>query len=188
MREWGYARVSDRSQSLDLQLDALRAAGLNEKMIFVDNASGARSERAGLTTLLANLQAGDRVVCWRLDRLGRSVLHLCTLLERFEREGIALRSLTEGLDTTTPSGRMLFGILAALAHYERELIIERVRAGMKSAAARNVHLGRPPRLSFPQRQHACNLRAQGQSLKQIAALFRVHPSTIHRCVTEGAEK
>jgi DNA invertase Pin-like site-specific DNA recombinase len=108
------------------------------------------------------------------------------LLEELGARAIMFRSLTEGIDTSSASGRMIFNILAALASYERELIIERVRAGMRAAAARRVHLGRPRSLSHPQREHAVRLREEGQSLKQIAAIFRVHPATISRCVRTSA--
>ena len=185
-RMWGYARVSDDSQSLNLQLDALQAAGVDSKMIFTDQVSGARSDRPGLSALLENVGSGDCLAVWRLDRLGRSVAHLVQMLEDFGMRGIMFKSLTEAIDTSSPGGRMIFNVLAALACYERELIVERVRAGMRAAAARNVHLGRPRSLSLPQRLHARELRSEGQSLKRIAALFKVHPATISRCVRHGA--
>ena len=185
MRLLGYARVSDNAQSLNLQLDALRAAGVTSDLIFTDVTSGSRPDRPGLRQLLESLQPLDCLVVWRLDRLGRSVSHLVRLLEEFGHRGVMFRSLTEAIDTSTPSGRMIFNVLAALACYERELIVERVRAGMRSAAARNIHVGRPRALSFPQRLHARQLRDEGQSLKQIAALFRVHPSTVSRCVHDS---
>lgn len=180
----GYARVSDDGQSLNLQLDALRAAGVASELMFTDVTSGSRSDRPGLRRLLYSLQSGDCLAVWRLDRLGRSVSHLVHLLEDFGRRGVMFKSLTEAIDTSTPSGRMIFNVLAALAGYERELIVERVRAGMRSAVARNIHVGRPRALSFPQRLHARQLRDEGKSLKQIAALFRVHPATVSRCVRD----
>ena len=188
-RMWGYARVSDDAQSLDLQLDALQRAGVDPKMIFTDQVSGVRSDRPGLTALLGNMVEGDCLAVWRLDRLGRSVAHLVHMLEDFGTRGIMFKSLTEAIDTSSPAGRMIFNVLAALASYERELVVERVRAGMRAAASRNVHLGRPSSLSLPQRLHARELRSRGQSLKEIAALFEVHPATISRCVRHGdAEK
>ena len=180
---WGYARVSDDSQSLNLQLDALKRAGIERRMIFTDQLSGARSDRPGLDALLHEITPGQTLCVWRLDRLGRSVSHLVGLLEDFGHRGIMFKSLTEAIDTRTPSGRMIFGVLAALASYERELTVERVRAGMRAAAARNIHLGRPRSLSWPQRALARQLRSEGQSLKQIAAIFEVHPATISRCIT-----
>jgi DNA invertase Pin-like site-specific DNA recombinase len=185
---WGYARVSDEAQSLNLQLDALRSAGVDAEMIFSDRVTGARADRPGLAALLDKMSPGDCLAVWRLDRLGRSVIHLAQLLEQFGNRGIAFKSLTEAIDTSCPSGRMIFSIMASLACYERELIVDRVKAGMRAAAARNVHLGRPRSLSYHQRQHARRLRQEGQSLKQIAALFEVHPATISRCVCNGEEK
>lgn len=179
-RIWGYARISDEAQLLDLQLDALRATGIDDKMIFTDQASGAKANREGLSKLLELADRGDTITCWRLDRLGRSLSHLASLLDHFQQRGIALRSLNESIDTTTASGRMIFAIMASLSSYERELIVERVRAGMRAAARRGGHLGRPRSMSRPQREHAAQLRAQGQSLGEIAALFRVHPTTIQR--------
>jgi DNA invertase Pin-like site-specific DNA recombinase len=181
-RTWGYARVSDDAQSLNLQLDALRSVGIAEEMIFTDYASGARASRNGLNRLLEMISPHDHIVVWRLDRLGRSVAHLASLLELLNERHVTFRSLTEAIDTQTPSGRMLYSVMASLSAYERELVVERVRAGMSAAARRGVHLGRPSRLSLPQREHAAGLRAAGQSYKQIAALFRVHPSTIYRAV------
>jgi DNA invertase Pin-like site-specific DNA recombinase len=149
-------------------------------MIFTDHASGARSDRSGLNDLLDLLKAGDTLTVWRLDRLGRSLSHLAGLLEQFQRRGIALHSLNEAIDTTNPAGRMIFSIMASLATYERELIVDGVRAGMSAARRRNVHCGRPRSLTLAQREHAALLRAQGQSFGEIAALFRVHPSTVYR--------
>lgn len=181
-RTWGYARVSDDAQSLNLQLDALRSSGIPDEMILSDYASGARKSREGLNRLLEMISPNDHLVVWRLDRLGRSVSHLASLLETLNERRVTFRSLTESIDTQTPSGRMLFSIMASLASYERELVVERVRAGMTAAARRGVHLGRPRSLSLPQRQHASEMRAAGHSYKEIGALFRVHPSTVYRAI------
>jgi DNA invertase Pin-like site-specific DNA recombinase len=181
-RTWGYARVSDDAQSLNLQLDALRSVGIPDEMIFTDYASGAKANRDGLNRLLEMILPQDHVVVWRLDRLGRSVAHLASLLEMLNERKVTFRSLTEAIDTQTPSGRMLYSIMASLSAYERELVVERVRAGMSAAARRGIHLGRPRSLSLPQRQHASSMRAAGHSYKEIAALFRVHPSTIYRAI------
>lgn len=181
-RIWGYARVSDDAQSLNLQLDALRSVGIPDDMILTDYASGAKSSREGLNRLLEMILPHDHLVVWRLDRLGRSVAHLASLLEMLSARCVTFTSLTESIDTKTPSGRMLYSIMASLSAYERELVVERVRAGMTAAARRGVHLGRPRSLSLPQRQHASSMRAAGHSYKEIAALFRVHPSTIYRAI------
>ena len=128
----GYARVSDgTSQRHDLQMDALRAAGCER--IFVEAASGARADRTELAKLLEEARPGDTITCWRLNRIGRSLRHLTEMAEQLEQRGIALRSVTESIDTSTPSGRFLFNILGALGQMEREIIVERTKAGLRAA-------------------------------------------------------
>lgn len=138
----GYVRVSDKDQSEDLQVDALKAAGCT--MIYADHGvSGAITERRGLDDMLASLNKGDTLVVWKLDRLGRSTIHLLQLLSDLRDRGIDFQALTQGIDTTTAVGRMLYGQLAVFAEYERSLISERTKAGMAAAKARGVHVGRP---------------------------------------------
>lgn len=138
----GYARVSTDDQNLDLQINALDAAGCTR--IFTDKGiSGAQSERSGLTAARLALEEGDTLVVWRLDRLGRSLIHLIKLLDELGKQGVHFQSLTENLDTTSAGGRLVFHIMAALAEFERALISERTKAGMKAAKARGVHVGRP---------------------------------------------
>jgi DNA invertase Pin-like site-specific DNA recombinase len=136
-----YARVSQDTQDHTLQLDALRAAGCER--IFVETGSGSRADRVELAKLMETVREGDTVVCWRLDRIGRSLRHLIEMAERLQQRGVALRSLTENIDTSTPSGRFLFNILGALGQMEREIIVERTRAGLIAAAARGRRGGRP---------------------------------------------
>ena len=141
----GYARVSTKDQSLDLQVDALQEAGCEE--VYKEVASGARTARPVLDDLLTRLRADDVLVIWKLDRLGRSLKHLVTLTaELIERE-IGLISLNDPIDTTTPQGRLIFNIFASLAEFERDLIRERTQAGLKAARARGRKGGRPPGLS-----------------------------------------
>ena len=141
----GYMRVStdgDR-QVLDLQRDALFAAGVDERQLFEDRASGSRDNRAGLGKALAFIRAGDCLVVWKLDRLGRSLPHLLTTVTGLKERGVAFRSLTEQIDTTTPQGELLFHIFGALAQFERALIQERVQAGLAAARRRGRRGGRP---------------------------------------------
>ncbi len=141
----GYMRVStdgDR-QVMDLQRDALLAAGIDERHLFEDRASGSRGDRAGLTKVLAFLRLGDCLVVWKLDRLGRSLPHLLTTVIDLKKRGVAFRSLTEQMDTTTPHGEFLFHIFGALAQFERSLIQERVQAGLAAARRRGRRGGRP---------------------------------------------
>jgi DNA invertase Pin-like site-specific DNA recombinase len=141
----GYMRVStdgDR-QVLDLQRDALLSAGVDERHLFEDRVSGSRGDRAGLAKALAFVRPGDCLVVWKLDRLGRSLPHLLTTVTDLKVRGIAFRSLTEQMDTTTPQGEFLFHIFGALAQFERSLIQERVQAGLAAAQRRGRHGGRP---------------------------------------------
>jgi DNA invertase Pin-like site-specific DNA recombinase len=141
----GYMRVStdgDR-QVLDLQRDALLSAGVDERHLFEDRVSGSRGDRAGLAKALAFVRPGDCLVVWKLDRLGRSLPHLLTTVTGLKARGVAFRSLTEQMDTTTPQGEFLFHIFGALAQFERSLIQERVQAGLAAARRRGRHGGRP---------------------------------------------
>lgn len=144
----GYMRVSkvDGSQVLDLQKDALLAAGVDPHQIYEDHASGKRDDRPGLASCLKALRAGDVLIVWKLDRLGRDLRHLVNTVYDLTHRGIGFKVVTgqgAALDTTTPSGKLVFGIFAALAEFERELIAERTRAGLASARARGRHGGRP---------------------------------------------
>src|SRR5450631_26922 len=137
----GYARISTAEQTLDLQQDALKAAGCER--FFTDTASGSVSDRPGLTETLSFLRDGqDTLVVWRLDRLGRSLRHLIDTVSQLEERGVGFRSLTESIDTTTPSGRLVFHVFGALAEFERELVRERTRAGLDAARAGATAVGR----------------------------------------------
>ena len=141
----GYMRVStdgDR-QVLDLQRDALQAAGVDERQLFEDRASGSRDDRTGLAKALAFLKPGDCLVVWKLDRLGRSLSHLLSTVNELKGRGIGFRSLTEQMDTTTPQGEFLFHVFGALAQFERSLVQERVRAGLAAARRRGRRGGHP---------------------------------------------
>lgn len=141
----GYMRVSSDSdrQTTDLQRDALVTAGVDARHLFEDKASGARDDRPGLKKCLDFVKTGDTLVVWKLDRLGRSLTHLLTIVEGLRKNGVAFRSLTEGMDTTTPHGELLFHLFGALAQYERALTRERVNAGLAAAKRRGRHGGRP---------------------------------------------
>jgi DNA invertase Pin-like site-specific DNA recombinase len=140
----GYARVSTDDQDLSLQIDALVGLGVQQEHIFTDKISGTKSERPGLDDCLANLNEGDTLVVWRLDRLGRSMHHLVALIEKLRNLGIGFRSVSDGLiDTTSASGELIFHIFSALAQFERRLIQERTKAGLASARARGRLGGRP---------------------------------------------
>ncbi|OQW74870.1 MAG: resolvase [Proteobacteria bacterium ST_bin11] len=141
----GYMRVSSDSdrQSTDLQRDALLTAGVDARHLFEDRASGAKDDRTGLVKVLEFVHPGDVLVVWKLDRLGRSLSHLLEIVNTLKSKQVAFRSLTEGMDTTTPSGELLFHVFGALAQYERALIQERVVAGLSAARRRGRIGGRP---------------------------------------------
>ncbi|HEY7419379.1 MAG TPA: recombinase family protein [Ktedonobacteraceae bacterium] len=137
----GYARVSTADQTLLLQKDALTRAKCDP--IFTDTMSGTKDRRPGLEQALSHLRAGDTLVVWRLDRLGRSLKHLIETIQRLEQRGVGFKSLTENIDTTTPGGKLVFHIFGSLAEFERALIVERTQAGLAAARARGRKGGRP---------------------------------------------
>ncbi|OQB95054.1 MAG: DNA-invertase hin [Verrucomicrobia bacterium ADurb.Bin118] len=140
----GYARVSTNGQELQLQLDALKAAGVAKADVYTDKASGSKTARPGLDKCLQALQPGDTLLVWRLDRLGRSIRHLIDLVEHLRERGVGFKSLCESIDTTTANGKLIFHIFTALAEFERDLIRERTKAGLTAARARGRNGGRPP--------------------------------------------
>ncbi len=172
----GYARVSTLDQDPALQLDALRAAGCEH--IFSDKASGSVSSRPQFDRMLDHLRAGDTVVVWRLDRLGRSLRHLIDVVRDLDARQVGFRSLNEAIDTTTSGGKLVFHIFGALAEFERELIRERTRAGLAAAVARGRRGGRPTVMTPERLDLARRLRSEGKSLKQIAGVLRVGASTV----------
>src|SRR5215210_2296512 len=140
----GYARISTGEQTLDLQLDALKAAGCGT--VYQETASGAKADRPVLDDVLSYLRPGDTLVVWRLDRLGRSLQHLIEVVAALAERGIGFKSLTEQIDTTTPGGKLIFHVFGALAEFERDLIRERTHAGLAAARARGRLGGRPKAL------------------------------------------
>jgi len=176
----GYARVSTDDQNLDLQRAALKAAGCDP--VFEDQVSGMAFRRPGLDQALARLGAGDSLVVWRLDRLGRSLPHLIDTIRLIGETGAEFRSLTENIDTTRVGGRLYFHIMGALAKFERALIIERTRAGMKAAKARGIEVGRKRALTPAQISHARQLVEQGETPSAVARSMKVGRSTLYRAL------
>ncbi|GJE09495.1 recombinase family protein [Methylobacterium longum] len=146
-RSYGYSRISTSAQDWSLQLEALERAGVDDRDVFRETASGAKRDRDQLRRVLDLLRAGDRLCVYRLDRLARSQLHLLQIIEEIEGRGAKLVSLKDNIDTTTATGRMLVGMLAVLAEFERNLILERSAAGRAVARERQVKFGRPPKLT-----------------------------------------
>ena len=175
---FGYARVSTDDQNLDLQHAALKAAGCAK--IFEDRITGTARKRLGLARALKACAVGDVLVVWRLDRLGRSLAHLIELLTGLAARGVQFRSLSEHLDTTTPTGKLTFHVIGALAEFERAIIIERTSAGLKAAKARGVQLGRKPSLTPAQIKHARKLIDGGENPRAVARTLGVNRSTLYR--------
>ena len=175
----GYARVSTASQDLGLQRDALERAGCDR--IYDDTGSGSIRHRPELDACLDYLRAGDTLVVWRLDRLGRSLRHLIDTIGDLEQRNVGFRSLTEGLDTTTAAGRLTLHIFAALAEFERALVLERTRAGLEAARARGRLGGRPTMMSAEKLAAARALRESGElTMEEIASLLGVSRATLYR--------
>jgi DNA invertase Pin-like site-specific DNA recombinase len=180
----GYARVSTDSQDHALQIDALHAAGCER--IFIETASGTRTDRPELAQALELARRGDTLVIWRLDRLARSLRHLIDISEDLTRRGIALKSVTENIETESINGRFLFAVLGALSSMEREILIERTRAGLAAAAARGRRGGRPPVLDDAKIHTAKVLWASGtMSATEIAEQVGCAPSTLYRHLPGG---
>lgn len=174
----GYVRVSTNDQNTALQRNALECARC--ELIFEDKISGKTSERPGLKKLLKALSEGDTLIIWKLDRLGRSMRHLVTLIEELRQRGINFRSLTDSIDTSTPMGRFFFHVMGALAEMERELIVERTRAGLEAARAQGRVGGRRSKLTAEQWAQVGRLIAAGESRQRVALIFDVGLSTLYR--------
>jgi len=184
----GYARVSTTDQDLSLQLEALRQAGCRDAWIFRDTTSGARTARPGLEACLRALEPGDTLVVWRLDRLGRSMTHLVTVIEALLDRQVGFRALCDGaIDTTSASGELIFHIFSALAQFERRLIQERTRAGLAAARARGKKGGRQPRhAGEPRVRMAYTMYVdQRLSVTDICQTLRISQATFYRYVALG---
>lgn len=180
----GYCRVSTAEQRLDLQRNALQTAGCGR--LFMDKTSGVARERPGLERALAACKPGDTLIVWKLDRLGRSLPHLIELVRGLEARGVGFRSLTESLDTTTPGGRLIFHVFAALGEFERDLIRERTKAGLAAARERGRVGGRPRRATSDKLDVARKLLAAGTPPLEVANLIGVGRSTLYRWLPASA--
>jgi len=176
----GYARVSTQDQNLDLQKQSLTAAGCEK--IYEDHISGKRADRPGLAMALEMIREGDTLVVWKLDRLGRSLKQLITLVEDMERRGINFKSLTDNIDTSTTAGRFFFHVMASLAEMERELIVERTRAGLKAAREMGRTGGRRRLMTDSKIESAKKLMDSGIPPKEVAANLGVSIPTLYRWI------
>ena len=179
----GYARISTHDQNLDLQKDALTAAGCEK--IFGDELSGATSSRPGLQQAIDTLREGDVLVVWRLDRLGRSLRNLIELVGSLEDRKVGFRSLQEAMDTMSSGGKLIFHVFGALAEFERNLIRERTTAGLSAARARGRKGGRPKRLDDKKRRLAVQLyRERKHPIDEICQVLGISKPTLYRYVNE----
>ena len=179
----GYARVSTTDQNLDIQIDALKKSGCKKKNIFVDTISGAKAERPGLNECISKLQKDDVLIVWRLDRLGRSMTHLVSLVEDLREKGVGFRSLCDGaIDTTTASGELVFNIFSSMAQFERRLIQERTQAGLSAARARGRVGGRPRLSKKNSKVQAAKRMHQDKTLSidSICAALKISRPTFYR--------
>ncbi|KAB0565871.1 recombinase family protein [Brucella anthropi] len=176
----GYMRVSsiDDRQNVDLQRDALIAAGVDERHLHSDKASGARDDRPGLKSCLADLRSGDCLIVWKLDRLGRSLPHLLSIINDLKSRGISFRSLTEQMDTTTAQGELFFSLFGALAQYERSLTQERVNAGLAAARRRGRKGGRPLAIDPEKMEQILAALKAGTSKASVCRSFNIPRSTL----------
>ncbi|WP_316391024.1 recombinase family protein [Citrobacter farmeri] len=176
--QYGYARVSTFDQNLELQLEALNRLKCDQ--IFEDKISGAKSKRPGLDKMMKKLRPGDTVVVWKLDRLGRSLIHLVDLLRYFRENNIEFISVTEGIRISTSIGRFAYTMLSAAAEMERENITERTRAGLAVARAKGRIGGRRPKLTPEQWAQAGRLLAAGETRQRVAIIYDVGISTLYK--------
>jgi DNA invertase Pin-like site-specific DNA recombinase len=176
----GYARVSTLDQQTHLQIDALESAGCVR--IFQETASGTRTDRPELAKALDYARPGDTLVVWRLDRLGRSLPHLLATVNDLAERDIGFKSVTESIDTTTATGRLVLAIFGALAAFERELLVERTQAGLAAARERGAKPGRKPLLSAKQIEVAKTMHRGESTISEISEVFGVSRATVYRAL------
>jgi len=180
---YGYARISTGDQNHHLQIDALIEAGVPRTNIVTETIGGSVPNKPKFTALLDKLRSGDRLVVWKVDRLGRNVADALSTAERLDKAGVRIIITTLGLDLKTPTGKLVYVILSQVAEFEKELIRERVTAGLAATKARGTVLGRRHTLTSHQRKEAARIvNEEGKSLAQVAALFRCARSVVHRAV------
>jgi DNA invertase Pin-like site-specific DNA recombinase len=178
--KYGYARISTDDQNADMQLTALRRVGCQK--IFRDDLPGATVKRPALLRCLKTLRDGDTLTVWKLDQLGRSLRDLITMLDDLNERGVSFRPLTEHIDTETPTGRAMWQMIGLMAEFERSLISERTRAGVKAARARGVKFGRKPKLTPLQIELARKQIKRGEDRGKVAESFKVNRTTLYRAL------
>jgi DNA invertase Pin-like site-specific DNA recombinase len=182
--KFGYARVSMYNQDLALQLDALKVAGVDEANIYVEKISGklGKAKRPQLSACLKKLTEGDSLIVWKLDRLGRSLKDLISIIQELEERKICFNSLTETIDTSSPTGRLIFHMIAAFGEFERNLIKERSAAGLAAARKRGVICGRQPKLSPKQQILLITHYKSGTPIKKLKEKFGISKTSLYDCL------
>ena len=179
----GYARISTMDQNLEYQLDELKKAGCEQ--IFTDKITGTKFDRPQLTELKKILRKGDTIVVWKIDRMGRGLRDMMNLMKEFETQGINFKSLTEPIDTTTATGRLVFSIFATMAEFERSLIVERTQAGLKAGRARGKVGGRPSKLTPEQKVLVRKMHADKTiPISTITDTFKITRQTMYKALYE----
>lgn len=184
----GYARISTIDQNLDMQIAALRKAGVAEDRLFHETVSGVAKRRPRLEQAMKAARRGDTLVVWKLDRVGRSLLDLLDRLNKLEAAGVGFRSLTEGIDTTTPGGRLIMHVMGSLSQFERDLVVERTRAGVRRHIERGGRIGAERKMTAANIKRVAGMFRRGQSVREAAAAIGVAPMTIYTYFPGGPEK
>lgn len=184
----GYARVSTDDQSLDMQIAALEKAGVKSDCIYSEKISGVSKKREQLALAIEACRPGDTFVVWKLDRMGRSLLDLLDKLKQLEDKGVGFRSITEGIDTTTPGGRLILHMMAALAEFERDLVVERTREGVKRYIEKGGQIGRERQMTDEAIATVSDMFKQGASAAEAARAVGVTPQCIYRYFPGGPSK
>ena len=184
----GYARVSTKEQNMQMQIDHLVKAGVDPELIYSESVSGVSKRRWQLDLAIKACDAGDTLVVWKLDRVGRNLLDLLARMKELEDNKIGFKSLTEGIDTTTPGGRLIMHVMGALAQFERDLIAERTRTGVRAHIARGGKHGRKKVMTAERIQQAYDMFQAGASARDVAKKFGVRTQTIYNYFQGGPTK
>ena len=181
MRMFGYGRVSTNQQSLDIQIEALKAEGAEDHRIFTDKATGSNTDRAGLDSLRVKVESGDVIIIKKLDRLGRDTADMVSLIKEFDSAGVKVRFLDDGISTEGSMGKMVITILAAVAQAERERIMERTNEGRQAAKAKGIKFGRKQSID---REQFMKLVESGSGATEISKIMNIGRSTVYKLLKE----
>lgn len=182
--KFGYVRTSTDQQNMELQIEAIKATGVDDRNIYSDKMSGSKRDRPQLNELLGKLRGGDTLVIWKFDRLARSMHDLLEITDKLNEKGVEFKSITEDIDTSSPMGKFAFHLLGALGQFERELIKERINAGIANARDKGKHMGRPRTLTDEQIKVARDMKQQGTGVMAIARVLGCSRYAIYRATDE----